>query len=318
MEPQSRQLNLGCRALISVLTTAMIIIGAETAPGALPPMSGSLTVEDAVHSVGAEAQQWHVEYFGQDERPYANGSNWEFRASAGEITKTFKSGTEIGDFVLVRTYKSLALIGADVGSGAWGFTLYDLEAERKLVEFWAGFPHLSPDNRYLVYRKFQNRRDPFYPEVKIIDLAEDWSDVDMNLVRRREGIGEVVFPRPPPAGRPELEGAYGYGSTVEASPFNHVAWDMDNGTLYFTGTDRTGHLNLVTLRLGPTPRAVCYVPLTIGRLRSEYFDPKWVHPTGVILRSPDTVTVTTSGINGVNSDHNVPLRVALNEGCLEQ
>ena len=290
----------------------MIAVGAEVLCASVE-MPGSLTREDTVHSIGAEAQRWEVDYLAQDERPaYANGSNWEFRASSGGVTKTFVSGTKMGYFVLVRTYESLALIGANLGSGRWGFTLYDLEAERKLVEFWAAFPHLSPDNRYLVYRKIQFRGRPFDLEIRVVDFAEDWSGVDMAPVTPREGIGEVVFPRPPPRGRPELEGAY--GSTVTHSRFDHVAWDTDNGTLYFTATDRTGHLNLVALQLEPAPRAVCYVPLTSGRLHSEYFDQRWVNPTGVLLRSSDAITVTTADGFGVSSDHNIALR----EACLGQ
>ena len=292
---------------------ATIFVGAKGVLCATVEMPGSLTREDALHSIGAKAHLWDVEYVAQGERPeYANGSNWQFRASSAGGTKTFKSGTELGYFVLTRTYESLVLIGADLGSGGWGFTLYDLEAERKLVEFWAAFPHLSPNNRYLVYRKFEFRGRPFYPEIKVIDFAEDWSGIDMDSVTPSEGIGEVVFPRAPPPERPELEGAY--GSTVTTSRFDHVAWDLDNGTMYFPATDRTGHLNLVALQLEPVPRAVCYVPLTVGSLRSEYVDQRYVNPAGVFLRSPNAITVTTVDGYGVSSDHHISLQRA----CLEQ
>ena len=302
------------RALEKRLITAMLVGVAKVALCAPVEMPGSLTDKNVAHSVGEATQRWDVEYLGHGESPvYADGSNWRFRARdrATGATRTFRSGTETGYFVLARTYESLALIGADVGSGVWGFTVYDLEAERKVVEFWGAFPHLSPDNRYLVYRKVQRRRQFFDPTTKIVDFGQELNGLEVATATASQGIGEVVFPRSPTAGRSELDGAY--GSVVTVSEFDHVAWDMDNGTFYFTATDRTGHLNLVVLGVAAA-KVACYVPLTTGKLRSEYLEVKRVTPTGLALQSAGTVVVTTLNGFGVRSVHEIALR----EACWEQ
>lgn len=67
----------------------------------------------------------------------------------------------------------------DVGSGARGFTIYDPEADRKVVEFHTVFPHVSPDGRYLVYRKFMSRANAVRPQVKVIDLDRDLASLDV-------------------------------------------------------------------------------------------------------------------------------------------
>ena len=290
---------------------AMLVAVVDAAFSATVEMPGSLTDKDVVHSVGDASQRWDVEYLGNEgSLVYADGSNWRFRATerATGATKTFRSGTESGYFVLARTYESLVLIGADVGSGTWGFTVYDLETDRKQVEFWAGFPHLSPDNRYLVYQKALGRRQRFDPTTRIVDFGRP---IEVAIESVWQGIGDVVFPGPPPAGRAGLDGAY--GRVVIGSPFDHVAWDMDVGTLYFTATDRTGHLNLVALRLEGA-RIVCYVPLSTATLRGEHVEEKRVWPTAVAMQSSGTVVVTTLDGLGVRSAHEIALR----EACWEQ
>ena len=256
---------------------------------------------------------WKVDYLGVRNPPqYANGNNWQFRATHPESgeTKVFRSGTEMGYFITARTYQSTVLIGADLGSGVWGFTIFELDAERKVHEFWAHFPHLSPDNRHLVYRKFYRRNEPMDPTVLVVDLGREFGEVV--IADPSEGVGEPVFPPTVPDSRPELAAAY--GSTVTGYLFDHVAWDMEHKVLYFTASDRSGHLNLVVVPLEPSPRAVCHVPLTAKKLHGEYFDEKKVIPTNISLPSPGTVKVTTSNGFGVSSEHNV----ALGKACWRQ
>ncbi len=315
--PRDFTRRLGSRASRCALTATLAVV-AEAAVCATVQMPGSLTNEDVAHSVGEAAQRWEVEFLASTE---ADMGDWRFRATeraTGE-TRTFSSGPETGGFfVLARTYESLALIGADGGSGTWVFTVYDIEADRKVVEFWAFFPHLSPDNRYLAYRKWQGRWQSFDPTIKIVDLGRgagslEVADVDyFEGVGYLEGIGEVVFPSPAPAGRPELAGAY--GRAVTYSWFHRVAWDMDNGMLYFVGTDRAGCLNLVAYRLGER-RIACRVPLVSDVLPTEYFEGRqeWQFLTGIALRSSGTVVVTTdtgSSWSGVRSTYEVELREA--------
>ena len=292
---------------------AMLTVLVEAAFCATVRMPGSLTDEDVLHSMGDAAQRWSVEYLEDAESPvWADGSNWRFRAKerATGATRTFRSGTESGYFVLARTYDSLALIGADIGSGTWGFTVYDLEADKRLVEFPAGFPHLSPDNRYLVYRKWFGRRARFDPTIKLVDFARPLG-LGETIGIQYQGIGDVVFPEAAPAERPELGRAY--GSVVIGSPFDDVAWNMEIGALYFTATDRTGHLNLVVLRL-ETAEIACYVPLTTATLRGEHVPEKRLSPKGVSLRSSSTVVVTTRDGMNVRSAHEIDLHTA----CWEQ
>ena len=294
------------------LSAAAILIAAEAGHCATVQMPGSLTDENVEHSLGASARRWHVEYIEPDGPPvHADGGNWEFRATerATGVTKTFRSGTESGYFVLVRTYESLALVGAYIPRGGWDFTIYDLEAERKIVEFWAAFPHMSPDNRYLVYRQFSNRR--FDPRTRIVDLGQDFGKVEVDVLNP-VGFGKVVFPWAPPIFGPVLDGAY--GTLVTFSPFDRVAWDMDKAVLYFTATDRTGITNLVAVALTPTPKVACRVPLTGAMLRAEYFEEKLVRPGELSLEPPYTVVVATSSGFGVRSEH----RISLDRGCREQ
>ena len=265
----------------------------------------------------ADPDRWHVEFLGEtafQAAPAATGDNWEFRATlvATGATKTFRSGTEQGWFIDVHSYGRFALIDADVGSGARGFTLYDLEEDRKIVEFYAGHPHISPDGRYLVYRRFMRRVDPFRPQISVVDLAGGFDGVEAGLATTLRGIGEVVIPPVPPANHPDLAGAY--GTAVNSYVFEHVAWDMENGVSYFTPKDRTGHLNLVALSLAPSPTVSCYVPLTHSRLNGEYFDVSKVNPKGIAVPSPGTVVVTTTNGFGVESEH----RVSLRKACWEQ
>ena len=136
-------------------------------------------------NAGADPGRWRVEFLGDkafQASPYASGDNWEFRATLMETgaTKVFKSGTERGWFINVHAYGRYALVDTDVGSGARGFTLYDLEADRKVVEFYTAFPHVSPDGPYLVYRKFMSRAHSFRPQVKIIDLNGDLGGLDVD------------------------------------------------------------------------------------------------------------------------------------------
>ena len=179
-----------------------------------------------------------IEFLGKRNPPeYADGDNWRFRAThagSGE-TKVFHSGTEMGYFT-ARTYQSTVLIGADLGSGTWGFTIYDLDGERKVHEFWAGFPHLSPDNRYLVYRKFYRRNEPMDPSVLLVDLGREFGDVAMAHPSR--GIGEPVFPPDAADGRPDLAAAY--GTTITSYGFEHVAWDIEQRPS--TSLHRTGRV----------------------------------------------------------------------------
>ena len=292
--------------------TATLAVVAEAVVCATVQMPGSLTNEDVAHSVGEAAQRWEVEFLAST---HADVGDWRFRATeraTGE-TRTFSSDTETsGFFVLARTYESLALIGADGGSGTWVFTIYDIEADKKVFEFWAAFPHLSPDNRYLAYHKWQGRWQSFDPTIKIVDLGRGADSLEVADVYFDEGIGEVAFPSPAPAGRPELAGAY--GRAVTYSWFDQVAWDMDNGMLYFLGTDRAGCLNLVAYRLAEG-RIACRVPLTSRVLPTEYFEGRqaWQHPTGIALRSSGTVVVTTgtgSSWSGLRSTYEVGLREA--------
>ncbi len=265
------------------------------------------------HSEPASPTGWKVDYLGgRSPREYANGNNWEFRATHPESgeTKIFRSGTKMGYFIAARTYQSTVLIGADLGSGVWGFTIYDLDAERKVHEFWAHFPHLSPDDRHLVYRKFYRRNERMDPTVLVVDLGRELGEVGM--ADPSEGIGVAVFPPTVPDSRPEHAAAY--GTTVTGFLFDHVAWDMEHKVLYFTASDRSGHLNLVVVPLEPSPRAACYVPLTAKRLHGEYFDEKKVVPKNISLPSPGTVKVITSNGFGVSSEHNVDLR----EACWRQ
>ena len=239
--------------------------------------------------------------------PYASGDNWEFRATLMETgaTKVFKSGTERGWFINVHAYGRYAFVDTDVGSGARGFTLYDLEADRKVVEFYTAFPHVSPDDRYLVYRKFMSRAHSFRPQVKIIDLNGDLGGLDVDeRTTAFEGIGAEVFPPPPLQGRPELAGAY--GGTITHYDFE-TAWDMKDGVLFFTAADRTNHLNLVVLLLEPLPAVACYVPFTHSVLSSEYFEEKSVQVTGLRFRSPGTVVVATTNGFALTSEHRIPL-----------
>ncbi len=292
-----------------VLTTAL----AAFAPAALcatVELSGSLTNEDVAHSVGEAAQRWEVEFLGGGGDPvYADGSNWQFRATerASGATKTFRSGTELGFFVLARTYESRVLIGADLGAGVWGFSVYNLEQDRKVVEFWASSPHLSPDNRYLVYRNWSGRQERFDPTIRLLDLSSYITGIVEGPADRQE-LGVVVFPRPPAADKPELYGSYGH--TITESWFDQVAWDMDNEVLYLTGTDRSGCLNLIAYGLAEK-KIACYLPLTNSKLPTEYFDDKQLTPTGIALQSPYTVVVTTLGSSfGVRSTHEISLRSA--------
>ena len=181
------------------LMAAMLVAVVDVAFCATVQMPGSLTDEHVLHSMGDAAQRWDVEYLEDAQSPvWADGSNWRFRATerATGASRTFRSGTERGHFVLARTYESLALIGADLGSGTWGFTVYDLEADKKLVEFPAGFPHLSPDNRYLVYRKALNRRHRFDPTTKLVDFGRPMG-LEAPIESVWQGIGDIVFPGQP-------------------------------------------------------------------------------------------------------------------------
>ncbi len=292
--------------------TATLAVVAEAVVCATVQMPGSLTNEDVAHSVGEAAQRWEVEFLASTE---ADMGDWRFRATeraTGE-TRTFSSGPETGGFfVLARTYESLALIGADGGSGTWVFTVYDIEADREVVEFWAAFPHLSPDNRYLVYRKWQGRWQSFDHTIKIVDLGQGADSLEAADVyfSKEVGIGEVAFPSPAPAGRPELAGAY--GRTVIFSRFDQVAWDMDNGMLYFTVTDRAGCLNLVAYGLAER-RIACRLPLVSRMLPTEYFEGRqeWQYPEGIALRSSGTVVVTTlNPAFDIRSTYEVELREA--------
>ena len=277
------------------------------------------TVFGAVFASGASADpyRWHVEFLGEkgfQAAPAATGDNWQFRATLAETgaAKIFRSGTEQGWFIDVYSYGRFALIDADVGSGTRGFTLYDLDEDRKIVEFYAGHPHISPDGRYLVYRRFMRRVDPFRPQISVVDLAGRFDGVEASLLTTLSGIGEVVFPPAPPTHNPGLAGAY--GTTVNSYVFEQVAWDMENRVFYFTPKDRTGHLNLVALLLVPSPTVACYVPITHSRLNGEYFDVSKVNPKEIAVPSPGTVIVTTTNGFGVESDH----RVSLRKACWEQ
>ncbi len=266
---------------------------------------------------GTDADRWHVEFLGEkafQAAPAATGDNWEFRATrvASGETKVFRSGTEQGWFIDVHAYGRYALVDTDVGSGARGFTIYDLDQDSKVVEFYTAFPHLSPDGRYLVYRRFMTRVDSFKPQIRIVDLAGRFDGLEVDHVTPFLGIGEEVFPPPPPSDRPEL--ARAYGTVVESYSFNYVAWDMYNGVFYFTPEDRSGHLNLVALSLAPSPAVACYVPFAHSRLNGEYFDVERVYPEGITVRPQGTVVVTTTSGFGVESEH----RVSLRKACWEQ
>ena len=227
-------------------------------------------------------------------------------------TKVFESGTERGWFLGVFAYGKYALVDTDVGSGARGFTIYDLEANRKIVEIYTMFPHLSPDRRYLIYRQFTSRGRLFKPHVKIIDLNGDLGKLEIDDLTAFRGVGDVVFPPPPPQARPELAGAY--GTTVAHYDFETVAWDTKNNVFFFTAADRTNHLNLVVLSFAPSPAVVCYVPITQTTLNGEYFEEKSVHLTGLRYRPPGIVVVATTQGFSVTSEH----RVALFGACRDQ
>ena len=258
--------------------------------------------------------KWKIEYLGTRNPPvYANGDNWQFRAThrASGTTKLFRSHTEMGYYVNALNYESIALIAADLGSGVWGFTVYPVcgvlqstEAGRKVREFWAGFPHLSPGNRYLVYRKFYRRNEPMDPGVVLLDLDEEFDGVD--AAHSSQNFGELLFP-PEPSNRPDLADAY--GTTVTGYVFEH-AWDMQSRVLYFTASDRSDYVNLVIVELEPSPRPVCYVPLASQDLRTEYYDRIKANPTEISLPRPGVVVVTMRNGLGVRSEHHVDLHEA--------
>ena len=271
---------------------------------------------DGLRANAADGKRWDVEFLGvkefQEGEP-ARGGNWRFRATlltTGE-TKTFHSGTHTGWYIGVRNYNDLAVVEADVGSGAKGFTIYDLEADVKVVEFYTLFPHWSPDGRYLVYRKFMSRGQPLDPGIKVIDLTQEPDSfvVDGGSF---SGVGVLVFPLPAADDRPELLNAY--GTVVTAFSFNHVKWDVENGILYFAAPDRTNHLNLLVVLLEPEPLIACIVPLVGHTLVTEYFPQGKVFLSELELSSPNTVVVATKNSFGVRSEHGIQLR----EACLDQ
>lgn len=276
-----------CACILGATLSAFVATNAEVDPG-----------------------RWRVEFLGDkafQAAPAATGDNWVFQATLADTgsTKVFKSGTERGWFIDVHAYGRYALVDTDVGSGARGFTIYDLEEDHKVVEFYTLFPHVSPDGRYLVYRKFMSRVDSFQPQVRVVDLDGTFDELEVDDVTAFLGIGDEVFPPLPPKDRPEL--ARSYGTTVNSYGFEHVGWDVENGVFYFTAVDRTGHLNVVVLSLEPSPIVACYVPLTHSRLHGEYFAEKSVRLTGLTFRSPSTIVVTTTNGFAVTSEHRIPL-----------
>lgn len=291
------------------VTAFLSVMGLMTAPAFAAPEEWkwleSLATKLTRHADGSSPGNWNVEYLG-DRREYAKGDNWEFRAThrVNGTVKKFRSGTQGGYFIGAFTYGPVALIAADLGSGVWGFTVYDVDEERNVVEFWAAFPHLSPDGRYLLYRKFNGRRRPPDPGVVVLDLSQEFGEVEIGTPS--QGFGETVFPHPPPPERPELGDAYlkdyagWYG-------IEHVAWDMENATVYFPAQNRTGLLSLVAVRLEPAPAMVCQVPLAPRTLRGEYFEELRMSPTGIELRSADTIVVSTGNSLYVTAEYSVPL-----------
>lgn len=213
---------------------------------------------------------------------------------------------------------------ADIGSGARGFTIFDLRTDRKVVEFYSIFPHLSPDGRYLAYRKFTNRRQRTDPGVRVLDLAQDFGQVVISAQAAFEGVGKQVFPVELSGGRPDLVSAYrgpdiGTGHAFHGHPFEQVVWDLGGGALYFLAVDRTGHLNLVVTTLAPVPMVACTVPLlTAASLRGEHFKRQSAVPSsGISQPSRGTMIVSLSygpAVRGIESDH----RIDLVRACADQ
>ena len=264
--------------------------------------------------VDAEPADWDVEFLGGKDNPASTGDDWRFvardRTTGNE--KLFRSGTKLGRFVDVRSYESAVVVEANTGYGR-GFTIYDLDSEGPVAEFYTLTAHWSPDGRYLIYRVFTSRNDPFRPEVKIVDLEQDLGKFRVENAPSRDGIGEVVFPPPPPHDRMWLRGAY--GTTVSGLGFTHVAWDASGKFFYFVASDRTNLIHLVVLQLEPVPSVACYVPLTQRIVAGEYFHESKVFPTKLELRSPNIVVVTmVQNSFRVSSQHSIGLR----EACWEQ
>ena len=70
------------RVLERWLMAVVLVAAAEVPFGAMVRMPGSLTDEDALHSVGVAAQRWDVEYLEETDSPmWADGGNWRFRAT---------------------------------------------------------------------------------------------------------------------------------------------------------------------------------------------------------------------------------------------
>ena len=250
--------------------------------------------------------EWDVRFLSGGDNPSSSGDPWRFQATNQEtgVQRTFRSGTRLGRFKNVRSYGTLAAIEAETGYGP-GFTIYDLEADRLLVEFYTLTSHWSPDGRYLAYQVFASRNEPFRPEIKIVDLQQNLAGLPVDQGTSRDGIGTIVYP--PLSTREQL--ASGHGRDFPAYSFRHVAWDVANGFLYFTASDMTGMLNVIVLQLATTS-IICYVPITLNVVDGEFLHPRRVLVRGLSLRSSREVVVTTSNAFGVASRHTIPLRRA--------
>ena len=249
---------------------------------------------------------WEVKFLSGGDNPSASGDHWRFQATNEEtgIQRSFQSGTSLGRFKNVRSYGNLAVMEAETGYGP-GFTIYDLEADRLLVEFYTLTAHWSPDGRYLVYQVFASRNEPFRPEVKIVDLQQNLAGLPVDQGTPYSGIGTIVYP--PSSIRDQLASVH--GRDFPAYSFRHVAWDMANGFLYFTASDMTGMLNVIVLQLA-TMSVICQVPITLNVVAGEFSAPRRVLVKGLSLRSSREAVVTTSNAFGVASEHSIPLRQA--------
>ena len=278
-----RQTTMGVEYMISAISKLSGFANSVSRTLALLAAAWLACRSGGVMGLDPVAQPWQVEFLGEEEfqnGEYADGTNWEFQAThiPTGAEHIFKSGTESGWFLRVTSHGDIALVDADLGAGARGFTIYDLRKDRKVVEFIVAFPHLSPNGRYMVYRKFTGRGRTTLPDIKIVDLSGNLEHIDVTVATKFDGIGDSLYPPPWPTDRPELAGAYGQtdigtGHAFHGHPFDQVVWDLESGVLYFVAVDRTGHQNLVVTGLVPAPMVVCTVPLlTAASLRGEYFD----------------------------------------------
>lgn len=271
-----------------------------------------------------DSAPWFVEFLGPEDcfddgkqQEHCWPRQWNFQSTrrSDGLTKSFRVQTDVGRFVHSYVFESITLIFSDIGSGGWGVILYDLDANRKVADFYTAFPRLSPDNRYLAYRKWVTRVDSPDPQLLIIDLKQDIETLSQMRIRSpARGVGTSIYP-PPESTISDTVAMQDYVRRHESHYYyslDGVLWDMENQTFFFVAPDSTGYRNLIVLLLeAPSPTIVCYVPLIRANRQGEFSNKGFnVNPRNLVLQPPNTIVATMRESGGVQSFHTIKLDVA--------